>query len=187
MYKRGFSSVNKQVNLGASSQTEIDKVYSRIQEVDDQFIYARVTDIILDDTHPSFQQYGGFISIGTIFFKSIEGEGNLIDENTIARPLLPYQKNYPLVNEFVALFKLPKREFESKASDSTIYYYLNAISIWNHPHLNAYPNVEFKSTTQRSERKTYSDIEGGQTRKSSGEEINYSYNSPLVGGTFIEK
>ena len=67
MYKRGFSSVNKQVNLGASSQTEIDKVYSRIQEVDDQFIYARVTDIILDDTHPSFQQYGGFISIGTIF------------------------------------------------------------------------------------------------------------------------
>ena len=187
MYKRGFSSVNKQVNLGASSQTEIDKVYSRIQEVDDQFIYARVTDIILDDTHPSFQQYGGFISIGTIFFKSIEGEGNLIDENTIARPLLPYQKNYPLVNEFVALFKLPKREFESKASDSTIYYYLNAISIWNHPHLNAYPNVEFKSTTQRSERKNYSDIEGGQTRKSSGEEINYSYNSPLVGGTFIEK
>ena len=187
MYKRGFSSVNKQVNLGASSQTEIDKVYSRIQEVDDQFIYARVTDIILDDTHPSFQQYGGFISIGTIFFKSIEGEGNLIDENTIARPLLPYQKNYPLVNEFVALFKLPKREFESKASDSTIYYYLNAISIWNHPHLNAYPNVEFKSTTQRSERKTYSDIEGGQTRKPSGEEINYSYNSPLVGGTFIEK
>ena len=64
---------------------------------------------------------------------------------------------------------------------------MNPISLWNNQHLNAYPDLNNISTTQPSEQKDYQAIEQGQTRKSSNEEINYDYNSPLVGGTFIER
>ena len=57
----------------------------------------------------------------------------------------------------------------------------------NNQHLNAYPYINNISTTQPTEQKDYQAIEQGQTRKSSNEEINYDYNSPLVGGTFIER
>jgi len=72
------------------------------------------------------------------------------------------------------------------SSNVTSYFYLNPISIWNNQHLNAFPNTDI-SNTQDSEKKSYQAIEDGQTRKSSTEEVNYSYNSPLIGGTFEEK
>jgi hypothetical protein len=84
---------------------------------------VRVTDIILDDQHPSFNDYGQWSGVGTIFFENIEGS----------------------------------------------------------PNLNSIPQ------TQTSQQKSYQAIEQGQTRKSSKKEIQYEYNSPLVGGTFIER
>ena len=182
--KYGFSSVNKQVNFKSSNGSNNQNL---IDEVNQKFIYARVVDIILDDTHPKFEELGGWSSIGTVFYLDIEVNNNDIRLSNIAKPLLPNLKNYPLVNEFILLFKLPNKNIFFNESNDTSYFYLNPISIWNHPHLNAYPNVEITSTTQPTERKSYQAIEEGQTRKSSSEIINYNYNSPLIGGTFIER
>ena len=182
--KYGFSSVNKQVNFQDSKGSQLS---SQIEEINQKFIYARVVDIILNDNHPRFEELGGWSSIGTIFYLDIEVSNTNINNSLIAKPLLPNLKNYPLVNEFILLFKLPNNKIFFNESNDTSYFYLNPISIWNNPHINSYPNVELSSTTQPSEKKSYQAIEEGQTRKSSNEEVNYSYNSPLVGGTFIER
>mgnify|MGYP001208704825 FL=1 len=182
--KYGFSSVNRQVNFQDSKGSQTS---SQIEEINQKFIYARVVDIILNENHPKFEELGGWSSIGTIFYLDVEVSNNNLNNSLTAKPLLSNSKNYPLVNEFILLFKLPNKQIFFNESNSTSYFYLNPISIWNNPHLNAYPNVELASTTQPSEKKSYQAIEEGQTRKSSNEEINYDYNSPLIGGTFIER
>lgn len=182
--KYGFSSVNKQVNFQDSRGSQIP---SQIEEINQKFIYARVVDIILNENHPKFQELGGWSSIGTIFYLDIEVSDNNLNNSLTAKPLLSNSKNYPLVNEFILLFKLPNNQIFFNESNDTSYYYLNPISIWNNPHLNAYPNIELSTTTQPSEEKSYQAIEQGQTKKSSSETVNYSYNSPLVGGTFVER
>lgn len=181
--KYGFASVNQQIN---TDNTPSINFQSDLKKLDQKMIYARVLDIILDETHPDFNTFGGWSSIGTIFFDNIEISNDSVLFSNTATPLLPYLKNYPLVNELVILFLLPNKEI-SQESNITQYFYLNPISIWNHPHINAYPDINKISTTQLSERKTYQDIEQGQTRKSSDETVNYNYNSPLVGGTFEER
>ena len=182
--KYGFSSVNRQVNFQDSKGLQVS---SQIEEINKKFIYARVVDIILNERHPKFEELGGWSSIGTIFYLDVEVSTNSLNNSLIAKPLLSNSKNYPLVNEFILLFKLPNNQIFFNESNDTSYFYLNPISIWNNPHLNAYPNIELSSTTQPSEQKSYQAIEQGQTRKSSSETINYSYNSPLAGGTFVER
>jgi len=182
--KFGFASINQQINVGSNSSN--DKFLSGINELKENVIYARVVDIILDDQHPLFEGNGGWPGIGNIFFEKTELSSVTAKSNLVASPLLPYLKNYPLVNEFVLLFKLPTNQVLEK-TNITKYYYLNPISLWNNQHINAFPNLEVNTQTQPSERKSYQAIEQGQTRKSSNEEVNYNYNSPLAGGTFIER
>ena len=179
----GFSSVNRQISFQDSKGSQSS---SQIEEINQKFIYARVVDIILNERHPKFEELGGWSSIGTIFYLDVEVSTNILNNSLIAKPLLSNSKNYPLVNEFVLLFLLPDNQV-SLGSNIKKYFYLNPISIWNNPHLNAYPNEELSSTVQPSQQKSYQAIEQGQTRKSSSETINYSYNSPLVGGTFVER
>ena len=178
----GFKSVNRQVGNTNGSPNE---VFDVIERGNQKMIYARVTDIILNDQHPKFRDLGGWSSIGTVFYENVEVSNSKINSTPTALPLIPYLKNYPVVNEFVLLFLLPTKGVNEQ-SNVTSYFYLNPISIWNNQHLNAFPNTDI-SNTQDSEKKSYQAIEDGQTRKSSTEEVNYSYNSPLIGGTFEEK
>ena len=53
--------------------------------------------------------------------------------------------------------------------------------------MNGYPNLLDTTTTQNTENKNYQQIEEGQTRKSTKEEVDYDFNSPVVGGTFVER
>ena len=183
-HKYGFASVNSQLNSGRDNQTETQK---QLDTLSSNMMSVRVTDIILDDQHPKFKDYGQWTGVGTIFFENVEGSPNLSSQTlTVASPLLPYLKNYPLVNELVLLFFLPDNNINLN-SNVKKYFYLNPISIWNNPHLNAYPNLNAKPQTQTSQQKSYQAIEQGQTRKSSKKVIEYGYNSPLVGGTFIER
>jgi len=180
--KFGFASINQQIQTNSQSQKNFS---DQIEELKQNVIYARVLDIILDDQHPEFNNNGGWSGVGTIFFNNIELSSN-VKSNLTASPLLPYLKNYPLVNEFVLLFKLPNKQVLQN-SNITEYYYLNPISIWNNQHLNAFPNLDNSPQVQPSQDKNYQAIEQGQTRKSSDEELNYDYNSPLIGGTFVER
>ena len=111
-----------------------------IEELDLKVIPARVTDIVLDESHPNFNTYGGWTSIGTINFEFINETEASDKNNPIARPFFNQFKNPPLVNEIVLLLYLPDKN-KGTSDTSKIYYYLNTISIWNHPHHNAYPNV----------------------------------------------
>ena len=70
----GFTSVNQQVTSGGNTQQEL---LSKINEVNEKLIYARVTDIILDETHPNFDEYGQWASIGSIFLNQ-QKEDHLI-------------------------------------------------------------------------------------------------------------
>ena len=169
-HKYGFASVNSQLNSGRDNQTETQK---QIDTLASNVISVRVTDIILDDQHPSFDQLGSWSSVGTIFFEKVEGATDATpEENVTAKPLLPYLKNYPLVNELVLIFLVPGKDI-SQNSNSKSYFYLNPISVWNNNHINAYPNTLAKSSIQPSQQKSYQAIEQGQTRKSSKEEVEY--------------
>ena len=72
---------------------------------------VRVIDIILDDTHPKFKEYGGWTGIGTIEFELVRDPlGASFGTYNIARPFYPNFKQYPLKNEVVLLvqgFRIP--------------------------------------------------------------------------------
>jgi len=100
---------------------------------------VRVVSIILDENHPRFQDLGGWNALGTIEYELVENSNQLI-ELPLAFPLTPNIKNYPLINEIVYLISLPNTLIgESNVSQRP--YYINIVSLWNHPHHNAYPSV----------------------------------------------
>ena len=182
--KYGFAGVNSNLNSGRDNQSAVQQ---QIKSLANNFLFARVVDIVLDDQHPKFDTLGQWSSMGTIFYEQVEASAKLNpDELNTASPLLPYIKSYPVVNEIVLLFLAPNNSVGLN-SNTKKYFYLNPIALWNNQHLNAYPDIELGTTTQPSQNKSYQQIEEGQTRKSSNEEIDYDYNSPLIGGTFSER
>ena len=181
----GFTSVNNQVTSGGNDQSNL---IGLISGLGDNMISVRVTDIILDETHPKFEQYGAWNGIGTILYDEIKPGPNVKNGEPFARPLFPNIKNYPVVNEIVVAFFLPNQNINS-GIESKSYYYLPPVSIWNTPNLNAIPDTLTAGvkTTQPSQRKTYEEIEEGQVIRGSNEQVEYNYNSPLVGGSFEPK
>jgi len=146
----------------------------------------RVKDIILDNTHPNFKKYGEWNGIGTIEFESIDINAGGDITTTSATPLIPYLKNYPLINEIVLIFELSDRNID-QVSNTTSYYYLNPLNLWNHPHHNAYPNVIHATLTPESQQKDYESIEQGSVRRVTDNSTEINLNSPKIGGSFVEK
>lgn len=180
--KFGFAGLNSNLNsIDTASNLGV-----QINELLSKHVSARVIDIILDDTHPDFTEYGEWNGIGTIKFELVNFQTGNLSERPTARPFFPQFKTYPLVNEIVYLIKLPDSDIGSQTSSES-YYYLNSISIWNHPHHNAYPNLIKDTELSPSQQKDYQDIEGGSVRRVTDESTEIQLNSPEVGGTFIEK
>ena len=148
-----------------------------------QIINARVVDIILDETHPKWDKFGGWNGIGTIEFVLLENKNQ--QDTTSAIPLFPQLKNFPLINETVLIFSFPNRNI-NKYSNIKGYYYLNPVNLWNHPHHNAFPDV-FKSEPTNAQNADYESIQGGQVRRIRDNSSEIELNSPEVGGTFVEK
>ena len=177
---KGFAYV-QQSNNSTGNNLDFD-----LENLDLKLIPARVTDIILDETHPKFQKYGSWSSIGTIFYELINNTSRDKNNQPIAKPFTPQFKSPPLVNEIVLLFQLPDKDMGIKDT-SKIYYYLNTVSLWNHPHHNAYPNVYQYSAEQLNKRKPQ-DIENGETKETiiqtDGLNLDGDY---ITGGNFVEK
>lgn len=171
-------------SLGSSG--DISSLVASIEELNLNIIPARVTDIILDETHPKFSEYGGWNGVGTVNFEPVNTPASKSVSKPIAKPLFPQFKSFPLVNEIVLLFSLPDSNMGVQDT-SKIYYYLNAISIWNHPHHNAYPNI-FDGVNDTNQDQDYQAIEGGSVRRVEDQstEINLQGDNP-TGGTFIER
>lgn len=180
--KTGLAYLGQSLNSGG----DISNLVTSIEELNLKVIPARVTDIILDETHPKFTDYGGWNGVGTINFEPINTPASKSTTKPIAKPFFPQFKSFPLVNEIVLLFSLPDSNIGVQDT-SKIYYYLNAVSIWNHPHHNAYPNI-FDGVEDEEQKRDYQAIEGGSVRRVEDEstEVNLQGDNP-TGGTFIER
>ena len=181
--KTGLAYLKESLN----SNQDLDKLVQSIEELNLKMISARVTDIVLDETNKEkFEKYGGWNGIGTINWEPINTPASKNQVQPTARPFFPQFKNYPLVNELVTLIKMPDSDIGTQDT-SEIYYYLNTISIWNHPHHNAYPNI-FDGVKDEEQQVDYQAIEGGSVRRVEDEstEINLQGDNPS-GGTFVEK
>lgn len=183
MAKTGLAYLKQTLN----SNQDLDKLVQSIEELNLKMISARVTDIVLDETNKEkFEKYGGWNGIGTINWEPINTPASKNQVQPTARPFFPQFKNYPLVNELVTLIKMPDSDI-GRQDTSEIYYYLNTISIWNHPHHNAYPNI-FDEVKDEEQQADYQAVEGGSVRRveDKSTEINLQGDNPS-GGTFVEK
>ena len=135
---------------------------------------VRVLDIILDENHPKFTEYGEYDSIGTIIYSEIDKNitKEYIENPNVARPLFSYLKYYPLINEVVLILNTTDKTIYNTGINTT--YYLPNINIWNHPHHNALPNINDLKVDESEEESNYEETESGIIRR------------PKDGGTNIE-
>ncbi len=155
MQKYGFAGLNQSLDLNKNNSNLLEQ----ISNLDSKLIHVRVTDIILDNNHPKFNEYGKWNSIGIIEFELLDKPSSP-DFRARAYPLFSFIKNYPLINEIVSIVKSPNRKLNEVSNFST-FYYLPPLNLWNNQHHNAYPNPLSSS--------------------------DFTLNSPLNGGTFEEK
>ena len=125
-------------------------------------ISSRVRDIILDDTHDKFNDFGGWNGIGTIFIEPtrqpiLNSEIPLIP----AYPAFPNIKQYPLINELVPVIYLADPNVTENTS-AVAAYYLPPINVWNSQVHNAVPSSDI---TPELEDKEYPLVEAGSVRR----------------------
>ena len=159
---------------------------NQLSDLKSQMIPARVLDIVLDENHPKFNEVGQLNGIGSIYY-GVSNKSGVQEYTHFAKPYNPQSKTFPLINELVLLFSLPDQNIGQNTSN-TSYYYLNPISVWNHPHHNAYPDPT-KSLLPPSQKQDYQQIEGGSVRRVSDDSTEINLNSPInpSQNTFIEK
>ena len=137
----------------------INKIFTSLNNVSNQGFFqqnsnnvkaVRVVSIILDESHPRFKELGGWNSLGVIEFEDVITPlaSNI---NPTASPLMGNIKTLPLINEIVYLISLPSTDIATITSN-TENYYINIVSLWNHPHHNAFPtNPNLLPPTQQKD------------------------------------
>jgi hypothetical protein len=168
---------------GLSSLTPLKGVENKVANI----FAARVMKAILDDTNPetskAFKEYGGWSTIGGIFFNSLNvpNPNPIFSTNNFARPLFPSVSAIPLENEIIYIMSLPNSNIQQNVNEVT-YYYFQSINIWGSTHHNAIPDPLNTNTSPESQQQDYVETEGGNVRRvtDGGTEID-------LGDTFEEK
>jgi hypothetical protein len=123
---------------------------------------SRVKDIILNNKHPRFTEFGEWNGVGTIFIESAKNPLFSTQTSLIpAYPAFPNIKHYPLINELVPVIYLTDVDVTSN-TNSVSAYYLPPINIWNSQIHNAVPSLNILPENQR---KDYQQVEAGSTRR----------------------
>lgn len=135
MAKVGVAYLNDKNSSGGDQNSNF-----LLEGLDMKVTTARVTDIVMNETHPNFSRYGAWSGIGTINFEQINTPERESVKKPIAKPFFPQIKTYPLLNEIVLLFHLPDNGM-NEHDGSKSYYYLSAVNIWNHPHANPFKSI----------------------------------------------
>ena len=107
--------------------------------IDSDIILARVLDVCLN-TNSSL--YNSWNDIGVIQYQDISQPASPNTQNkssTLSKPLLPGYKTYPLVDEYVIIFRGPSDD-NPESSGKHQYYYL-PINLFNTQHANIYPGL----------------------------------------------
>ena len=148
--------------FGAAVNNSTPKSDRKTSASTSQIVSSRVKDIILDNTHPRFIEFGEWNGIGTIF---IESAKNPILSEQIplvpAYPAFPNIKQYPLINELVPIIYLTDTDVTSNTTSLSAYY-LPPINIWNSQVHNAIPSTNVLPTSQQ---KDYQQVEAGSVRR----------------------
>jgi len=127
---------------------------------DNSNIFAvRVRHIILDETTETkvFNEYGGWSSIGCIFFDKINepNPNPQFTTDNFARPLFPNQSAIPLKNEIVYVMTMPNSSIQENVNEVD-YYYFQSVNIWGSTHHNAIPNpINNNDTIPESQTQDY--------------------------------
>ena len=174
----GFAALNNNLN-----QVDVSGLAVKSSNLDNTYQTGRVLNVILDENSNNFESYGEWNGIGTIEFEIVNYQSSREGGKTIATPLLSNNKKYPLVNELVLIFRLPDTGLGVRTG-SEKFYYLNTLSLWNHPHHNAYPNPLKPQSDEQTQ--DYAQTSGGNVRrvKDGSTEIDLNGES---GGTFVEE
>jgi hypothetical protein len=140
---------------------------------------VRIKDIVLNDSHPKFEEVGGWNGLGTIFYMTTSNP--VFGEQTTeqkAKPALSNLKQFPLINEIVYVFSLPNPD-NQLGGTSEEQYYFNTVNIWNSQHHNALPNG---LTLEENQKADYTSSAAGNVRRieDGSTEIN-------LGSTFVER
>ena len=170
----GFSALNQQLNANANNGFNVGNAISQANLIR----AVRVLSIVLDETHPRFQELGEWNGLGIIEFEDVI---NPLPSNSllIARPLQGNIKNFPLINEIVYIISLPNTEIAS-ISSNTISYYISIVSLWNHPHHNAFPTSPNKLPP--TQQKDYAQTATGNVRRVTDQSTEI-----FLGKTFFER
>lgn len=113
-------------------------------------IFGRVVDVILDDKHPKYKEYGSSLSLNGVFFVPLAGSQT---EELSTSIYFAYKGTsllsiIPLKNEIVKVEYLPSPEGRDSNASVKRAYWVSVIPLWNHPHHNAYPDtIQFPSQT----------------------------------------
>jgi hypothetical protein len=157
MSQYGFSALNQNLNANNNNNFNVNTSL----EVNQLIQSVRVLSIVLDETHPRFKELGGWNALGTIEYESVSNPLPSPQLPT-AKPLDGNNKNLPLINEIVYIIALPSTNINTITSN-TINYYLNPVSLWNHPHHNAYPTTP--NALPPTQQKDYIQTETGNVRR----------------------
>jgi hypothetical protein len=157
MAKFGFSALNQNLNPNNNNGFNVQTAINQANLIN----AVRVISIVLDENHPRFVELGEWNALGTIEYEDVINPLPSQSPPT-AKPLSGNTKNLPLVNEIVYLISLPDTSIEVISSNS-IQYYIDIISLWNHPHHNAFPT--FPNELSSTQQKDYVQTTGGNVRR----------------------
>jgi hypothetical protein len=173
--KYGLGGLNNKFNSNSNNNFNVN-TFASLQQI---ITPVRVKNIILDDTNPEFKKYGEWNGLGVIEYVNADKPYNSPIEG-YAFPLNPNNKQYPLINELVYLIDLPDTNIAVFTS-SKKQYYINIISLWNHPHHNGFPANPYELSQPQTKDYRQTSI-GGNVRK-----ITDNSTEIFLGNTFKER
>jgi hypothetical protein len=155
-------SLNIKYGFGNTVQYNVPKLDVKSTTSSDKIFSSRVRDIILDGSHPLFDEFGQWNGIGTIFIEPVV-QPNRKEEIPLipAYPAFPNIKQYPLINELVPIIYLADPDVTGNTSALSAYY-LPPINVWNSQVHNAIPSTD---VTPELEDKEYPLVEAGSVRR----------------------
>ena len=119
-----------------------------------KLVPCKVKKVLMDPNTNLAQTFGGHEAVGLIFYNKIRkkasGFGTNVDYKDkveinsydgFAKPLFPFLKYYPLINEVVTVITLTSKDYLENRTNVTDYYF-PPLNLWNHPHHNTLPSVQ---------------------------------------------
>lgn len=111
-------------------------------------LYGRVVDVILNEKHPRYKDMGGSQAIYGVFYNTLSARDPENPREPALRFAYPGQntvRQIPTKGEIVQLSNAPAVAAQEVRSGGTHYlektYWISIVPVWNHPHLNFYPDT----------------------------------------------